>query len=82
MKTKYQIPLISTFSLLVLLLSASTVNASGFLVYDQGADAMGKANAVTASVTDPNAVFYNPAGLSFSKGYALFLGSNLTFLRI
>jgi long-chain fatty acid transport protein len=42
---------------------------------------MGKANAVTGSVTDPNAVFYNPAGLSFSKGYALFLGSNLTFLR-
>lgn len=73
--------LLAPFSLLMILLDAPAAFASGFLVYDQGADAMGKASAVVGGVTEPDAIFYNPAGLSFTKGFGITLGSNLTFSR-
>jgi long-chain fatty acid transport protein len=79
MTTRFRISLLATLSLLVLLLAASAVHANGFLVYDHGADAMGKASAVAGSVTGPNAVWYNPAGLSFSKGFAATVNGALVF---
>ena len=49
--------------------------ASGFLVYDLGADANGQASAVSASTSEPEAVWYNPAGLSLMSGYAASIGA-------
>jgi long-chain fatty acid transport protein len=78
MTTRFRIPLLATFSLLALLLAAPYAAASnGYLVYEIGADSMGMASAVTGSVTDPEAVFYNPAGLSFSSGYAASIAAGL-----
>jgi long-chain fatty acid transport protein len=39
------------------------------MLYDQSAEAMGKASAVVASAREPSAIWYNPAGLAFAPGY-------------
>ena len=44
---------------------SSSVFASGFMVPEQGARAMGMANAYAAIADDASANWYNPAGLSF-----------------
>ncbi|MBI4508972.1 MAG: outer membrane protein transport protein [Deltaproteobacteria bacterium] len=51
-----------------LMISASTAQASGFLIYDLSAEALAKGSAVTASTREPAAVWFNPAGLSFVPG--------------
>lgn len=48
-------------------LLAGTALGSGFQLFEQGAQALGVGGAYTAVATDPSAVFYNPAGLSFQK---------------
>jgi long-chain fatty acid transport protein len=47
---------------------------AGFHIREQGAKAMGMANAFVAQADDPSAVFYNPAGIAFSEGTAVSLG--------
>ncbi|MEZ4389209.1 MAG: outer membrane protein transport protein [Candidatus Krumholzibacteriia bacterium] len=47
---------------------ASTALAGGFSIYEAGARATGMGCAVTASVADGSALFYNVAGLSFMPG--------------
>lgn len=47
---------------------------AGFHIREQGAKAMGMANAFVAQADDPSAVFYNPAGIAFSEGAAMSLG--------
>jgi long-chain fatty acid transport protein len=62
---------------LSLTLSASA-HAGGFILNDHGASATGRANAVTATVDDGSAIFYNPAGLAAAEGRAnIYLGSTL-----
>ena len=39
--------------------------ASGYLLYDQSAEAMGRASAVSAGTREPSAIWYNPANLSY-----------------
>ncbi len=51
-----------------------TSMGSGFHIREQGAKAMGMANAFVAQADDPSAVFYNPAGIAFSEGTAISLG--------
>ena len=51
-------------------LSATTAHAGGFLLNDFGASATGRANAVTATVDDGSAIFYNPAGIGRTKSTA------------
>jgi long-chain fatty acid transport protein len=41
---------------------------SGFKVAEQGAKAVGMANAFVAQADDPSALAYNPAGIAFLKG--------------
>jgi long-chain fatty acid transport protein len=48
-----------------LVASATPARAAGFLIYDLSAEALGKASAVTASVNEPAAVWFNPAALAF-----------------
>jgi len=48
--------------------------AAGFKVSEQGAKAMGMANAFAAQADDPSALFYNPAGIAFLPGAQVNLG--------
>ena len=52
----------------VLCLSAGLAHAGGFSIYEAGAKATGMGCAVTASVDDGSALFYNIAALSFMPG--------------
>jgi long-chain fatty acid transport protein len=49
--------------------------AAGFRVSEQGAKAMGMANAFSAQADDPSALFYNPAGIAFLPGAQVNLGA-------
>jgi long-chain fatty acid transport protein len=42
--------------------------AAGFLIYDLSGEAIGRGSAVTASITEPAAVWFNPAALAFMEG--------------
>ena len=55
--------------------AASLSLAAGFKVSEQGAKAMGMANAFTAQADDPSALYYNPAGIAYLKGAQVNLGA-------
>jgi long-chain fatty acid transport protein len=48
--------------------------ASGFLIYDLSGEALGRASAVSASVADATAVWFNPARLVFLGGSSVSVG--------
>ena len=54
---------------------ASLSFAAGFRINEQGAKAMGMANAFAAQADDPSALYYNPAGIANLKGFQVNLGS-------
>jgi long-chain fatty acid transport protein len=51
--------------------------ASGFLLHEQSAQAIGRAGAVTASTREPAAVWFNPAALAFLPGAGVSLTGTL-----
>lgn len=51
--------------------------AAGFQVNEHGSAAMGQANAVTATVDDPSAIYHNPAGLASVEGTQAQVGVTL-----
>lgn len=53
------------------------VYAGAFAVDEQGAAAMGRANAFSAHANDPTALFYNPAGIGRLEGTQVSLGTTL-----
>ncbi len=63
-------------------LSPGSARASGFLLYDQSGDSMGKASAVVASVAEPAAIWYNAAGLCSVPGYQASVSAMLYHVRI
>jgi long-chain fatty acid transport protein len=58
---------------LSVLVSSMTFGA-GFHIHEQGAKAMGMANAFVAQADDPSALFYNPAGIAYLEGTQISLG--------
>jgi long-chain fatty acid transport protein len=61
------------------LLLAQPALASGYLVYDASAEALGKASAVTASTDEPAAVWFNPGALAFMPGYGASVGGTFAY---
>lgn len=57
-------------SVLAAALAPAPARASGFLIYDLSGDALGRASAVSADVTGPSAVWFNPAALTSLGGVA------------
>jgi long-subunit fatty acid transport protein len=51
------------------------VYAGGFAIDEQGAAAMGRANAFSAQADDPSALFYNPAGIGQLEGTEISVGT-------
>src|SRR4051812_18459315 len=63
-------------ALLVLAVPASA-RASGFLLYEQSAEAQGRGGAGSAGTTEPAAVWLNPAALAYTGPAASLTGSYL-----
>ena len=61
--------------LVVIVLTAGKVSASGFAIFAQGARALALAGAFVAGASDPSAIFYNPAGISNLTGTRIQIGS-------
>ena len=55
--------------------------ASGFLIYDLSGEAIGRASAVSADTSEPAAVWFNPAQLSFQEGASASAGGVLVTAR-
>jgi long-chain fatty acid transport protein len=55
--------------------------ASGFLIYDLSGEAIGRASAVSASVAEPAAVWFNPAALAYMGGVSASVGGVLVTAR-
>jgi len=58
-------------------ITVGAAHAGGFGLDEQGAAAMGRANAFAAQADDPTALFYNPAGIGQLHGTQLSLGVTL-----
>ena len=43
--------------------------AAGFALFEHGGKGMGFGGAFTAQASDPSAIFHNPAGIAFLRGY-------------
>lgn len=56
--------------------------AGGFEIPDNGTAALGRAGAFTAKADDPTAMYYNPAGLAFLRGWKLLIDSNLAWKHV
>ncbi len=62
---------------LALSVVSTTAQAGGFLLNDHGAKATGRVDAVSATVTDGSAIFYNPGGVGAAEGTHIYLGASL-----
>ncbi len=61
----------------VIMLSVSVAFASGYQLNEHGAKAVSMGGAFVARADDPSAIFFNPAGLSFVKGFNVMVGGTL-----
>lgn len=61
----------------LVLCGGSAVLAGGFQLNEHGARAMAQAGAFAARASDPSAMFFNPAGLSFQRGFQVMGGATL-----
>lgn len=69
--------LAAKFLLIALLFSPEQLLASGFIVYNQDAKADGMATAVTSSIDNPSAIFYNPALLPDQPGFGVSINDTM-----
>ena len=59
------------------LLSVSTAFSSGYQLNEHGAPGVAMGGAFTARAWDASAIYFNPAGLSYVKGFNVMLGGTL-----
>jgi long-chain fatty acid transport protein len=65
--------------LLAILFVPTQVFGAGFLVYQQDAKAQGMGLAVTSSIDNPSAIFYNPSLLPDQPGFGVSMGDTIIF---
>ncbi len=65
-----------------IVLASYGANAGGILLPDLGTVALGRSGAFVARADNLSAFYYNPAGLSKSKGFNLLLSSNLIDVNV
>lgn len=65
------------FPLAVCLLASSSATAGGFQIGEMATRASGMASAFTAVADDASAAWHNPAGVAFTEGGQMMLGSDL-----
>jgi len=58
-------------------LSASTAFSSGYQLNEHGSSAVAMGGAFVARAWDPSSIYFNPAGLSYVKGFNIMLGGTL-----
>jgi long-chain fatty acid transport protein len=61
----------------VTMLSASTAFSSGYQLNEHGARAVSMGGAFVARAWDPSSIYFNPAGLSYVKGFNVMVGGTL-----
>ncbi len=61
----------------VMCLSTSAAFASGYQLNEHGARAVSMGGAFVARAWDPSAIYFNPAGLSYVKGFNIMVGGTL-----
>jgi len=66
-----RIKVIGLIVLLVLIPNIQYVGASAFSIYEAGVRAMGMGGAFAAVADDGSALFYNPAGIAFQRGFRM-----------
>jgi long-chain fatty acid transport protein len=67
--TKRRLTLLAMWIGVVCVADAASVRADGFYLSEQSAEGLGMGSAVSASTSEPAAVWYNPAALAFMPGY-------------
>lgn len=60
-----------------IVLSASTAFSSGYQLNEHGARGVAMGGAFVARAWDPSSIYFNPAGLSYVKGFNAMLGGTL-----
>lgn len=64
-------------ALVGIMLSATTAFSSGYQLNEHGARAVSMGGAFVARAWDPSSIYFNPAGLSYVKGFNVMLGGTL-----
>ena len=64
-------------AVVLLVLLTNTGLGGGFQLNEHGARAMAQGGAFAARATDPSAMFFNPAGLSYQRGFQCMAGVTL-----